>query len=110
MADNKSHAQSRDGVAISRFTTGDNNQLNIVNKPITYNIYDKEQNRKTLGNLFMLVIFIIIGGFTALSRSLQHDPGVEKWMDMSTTRHVRSRCQKRIRQINQRAKVFSKRI
>ena len=86
MAANKSHAQSRDGIAMAGVTAGDGSQFNLVNKTThTYGpntTYDPRQ--QLTGQLFKLIGLMAVIGCIVLSHSLHH-PGVEKWMDVSTT-------------------------
>jgi len=85
MAENKSQAQSKYGVAIAGVTAGDNSKFNLVNTTThTYDHSTYDPRQKLAGQLFILVILLIIVGGIALSHSLHH-PGVEKWMDVSTT-------------------------
>jgi hypothetical protein len=70
-------------------TTRDHSQFyqenNITNIHGASEIASERERQKLVGSLVFLVGCIAIFGLIGLSRLLHHDPGVEKWMDVSTT-------------------------
>jgi hypothetical protein len=82
MAENKSHA--RDGVSLAGVSTGHNSNFNIANTNNITEISRRDQQKAAQG-LTIILIILVVFVCIVLSRLFHRDPGVEKWMDVSTT-------------------------
>jgi hypothetical protein len=83
MTVNKS--QTRDGISMAGVRTGPSSNFNVVNNNITS--ASRNQLQPSL-SFFLMVALLMVALGSLLSHLLQHDPDVEKWMDVPAALHT----------------------
>jgi hypothetical protein len=70
---------------MSGVQTGPHSEFKVVNNITGPTGPSYEELQKQYSGILIIIFIFIIAGGTLLSRALQHDPDVEKWMGVSAT-------------------------